>query len=58
MKTTNIKALQNISFRKERRDISHSWKNRFWKSTILALISRLYDVTEGKSQLTIRRSVH
>jgi ATP-binding cassette subfamily B protein len=46
---TNIKALQNISFTvKKGETLAILGKTGSGKSTILALISRLYDVTEGK----------
>jgi ABC-type enterochelin transport system ATPase subunit len=35
-------------YRKKRRDSSHFRKTGSGKSTILSLISRMYDVTEGK----------
>jgi ATP-binding cassette subfamily B multidrug efflux pump len=46
---TNIKALQNISFTvKKGETLAILGKTGSGKSTILALISRLYDVTDGK----------
>ncbi|SFF38034.1 ABC transporter ATP-binding protein [Flavobacterium xueshanense] len=46
---TNIKALQNISFTvKKGETLAILGKTGSGKSTILSLISRMYDVTEGK----------
>lgn len=46
---TNIKALQNISFSvKKGETLAILGKTGSGKSTILSLISRMYDVTEGK----------
>lgn len=46
---TNIKAIQNISFNvKKGETLAILGKTGSGKSTILSLISRLYDVTEGK----------
>lgn len=46
---TNIKALQNISFSvKKGETLAILGKTGSGKSTILSLISRLYDVTDGK----------
>jgi ATP-binding cassette subfamily B protein len=46
---TNIKALQNITFSvKKGETLAILGKTGSGKSTILSLISRLYDVTEGK----------
>jgi ATP-binding cassette subfamily B multidrug efflux pump len=46
---TNIKALQNISFTVNKGEtLAILGKTGSGKSTILALISRLYDVTDGK----------
>lgn len=46
---TNIKAIQNISFSvKKGETLAILGKTGSGKSTILSLISRLYDVTEGK----------
>ena len=46
---TNIKALQNVSFSvKKGETLAILGKTGSGKSTILSLLSRLYDVTEGK----------
>ncbi len=46
---TNIKALQNISFTvKKGETLAILGKTGSGKSTILSLISRMYDVTDGK----------
>ena len=48
-KDTNIKALQNISFTVQKGEtLAILGKTGAGKSTILSLISRMYDVTEGK----------
>jgi ATP-binding cassette subfamily B protein len=52
---TNIKALKGISFTVKKGETLAILGNRVGKSTILSLISRLYDVTDGKLPLTIRR---